>query len=180
MKDERLPKSARAKARLATPTDLDPAAVKEIAGTMNALLADSYALYIKTKNFHWHVSGPHFRSLHLLFDEQAAQIIAATDDIAERVRKLGGMTLKSINQISAMTTVAANEDEYVEPADMLAELIDDNKSFVTALRAAHKLCDEHEDIGSAHLVEDWIDQAELRVWFLYEVHRGMDGAPARG
>jgi starvation-inducible DNA-binding protein len=157
--------------RLATPTDLGDNAVKDIAGALNGLLADSLALYMKTKNFHWHVSGPHFRDYHLLFDEQAAQIFAGTDDIAERVRKVGGTTLRSLNQAAAMTRVAPNEAVYVEPADMLAELMKDNKAYVQSLRAAHVLCDEHDDVATASLIENWIDEAEKRVWFLYETGR---------
>ncbi len=157
--------------RLATPTDLGDNAVQDIAGALNGLLADSLALFMKTKNFHWHLSGPHFRDYHLLFDEQAEQIFAATDDIAERVRKVGGTTLRSLNQAAAMTRVAPNEAPYVAPADMLIELMKDNKAYVQSLRAAHAVCDEHEDVASASLIENWIDEAEKRVWFLYETMR---------
>jgi starvation-inducible DNA-binding protein len=157
--------------RLATPTDLGDNAVKDIAGALNGLLADSFALYLKTKNFHWHVSGPHFRDYHLLFEEQAQQIFEATDDIAERVRKIGGTTLRSLNQAASMTRVQPNDAEYVEPADMLAELMEDNKGYVKSLRAAHEVCDEHEDVASASLIENWIDEAEKRTWFLYETAR---------
>lgn len=154
--------------RLKTPTDLGDNAVKDIAGALNQLLADSFALYLKTKNFHWHVSGPHFRGYHLMLDEQAAQIIGATDDMAERARKLGGQTLKSIGQIAAMTTVKDNDADDVDADAMLAELLADNRAFVTALRAAHALCDDHGDAASAGMIEDWLDQTEKRVWFLYE------------
>ena len=172
----KLAKSAPAKpqaalARLKTPTDLGDNAVKDIAAVLNRLLADSFALYLKTKNFHWHVSGPHFRDYHLLLDEQAAEILGATDDIAERVRKIGGQTLKSVNQIARMTTVAPNEADYVEPADMLAELMEDNKAFTVALREAHTVADDHEDIATASLIENWIDTTERRVWFLFETLR---------
>ena len=158
-------------ARLATPTDLGDNAVKDIAGALNGLLADSFALYLKTKNFHWHVSGPNFRDYHLMFDQQATQIFEATDDIAERVRKIGGTTLRSLNQAASMTRVVANDASYVEPADMLAELMEDNKAFVRSLRAAHELCDEHDDVATESLIENWIDEAERRVWFLYETMR---------
>ncbi len=157
--------------RLSTPTDLGDNAVKDISGALNGLLADSFALYLKTKNFHWHVSGPHFRDYHLLLDEQAEQIFAATDDIAERVRKIGGTTLRSINQAAAMARVKPNDADYVEPADMLGELMEDNKGYVRSLRAAHHLCDEHNDIATASLIENWIDESERRVWFLYETLR---------
>lgn len=160
-----------AKGKLSTPTDLGGNAVKDIQGAMNALLADAFALYFKTKNFHWHVSGPHFRDYHLLLDEQAEQIFAATDDIAERVRKLGGITLKSINQAASMSRIAPNEAEFVEPADMLAELMEDNRAYVKSLREAHDVCDEHGDAASASMIENWIDESERRVWFLYETLR---------
>src|ERR1700716_2693195 len=153
---------------LATPTDLKAAATKDIAGAMNAILADVYALYLKTKNFHWHMSGPHFRDYHLLMDEQAGQIFETTDSIAERVRKLGGSTLRSIGHIARLQRVLDNDAEYVTPLDMLAELRDDNKQLATRLREAHGLCDEHGDVASASLIEIWIDEAERRAWFLFE------------
>ncbi len=162
---------SQARGKLTTPTDLGGNAAKDIAAALNGLLADSFALYFKTKNFHWHVSGPHFRDYHLLLDEQAGQILAATDDIAERVRKIGGTTLRSINQAAKMTRVLPNEAEFVEPADMLAELMEDNKAFTTALRAARSVCDEHGDSGSTAMIEVWIDEAERRTWFLYETLR---------
>jgi starvation-inducible DNA-binding protein len=157
--------------RLATPTDLKPNAVRDISGALNALLADMFGLYLKTKNFHWHVSGPHFRDYHLLLDEQATQIFATTDDIAERVRKIGGMTLRSIGQVSRSQRVLDNDADYVTPLDMLAELRDDNKQLVASMRETHGLCDEHDDVASASLLENWIDEAERRTWFLFEASR---------
>jgi starvation-inducible DNA-binding protein len=162
---------ARRKAALDTPTDLTTNAVRDIAGTLNTLLADSFALYLKTKNFHWHVSGPHFRDYHLLLDEQAAQTLAATDDMAERVRKIGGTTLRSIGHIARLQRVLDNDAEFVSPDDMLAELRDDNKEFTERLREAHDLCDEHGDVATASLIENWIDEAERRTWFLFEAGR---------
>jgi starvation-inducible DNA-binding protein len=143
----------------------------EISGALNTLLADMFALYLKTKNFHWHVSGPHFRDYHLLLDEQADQIFATTDDIAERVRKIGGMTLRSIGQVGRLQRVLDNDADFVTPADMLAELRDDNKQLVSNLRETHGLCDEQGDVASASLIENWIDEAERRVWFLFEAGR---------
>ena len=139
---------------------------------MNAILADVFALYVKTKNFHWHMSGPHFRDYHLLLDEQADQLFAMTDPIAERVRKLGGVTLKSIGQISRMQRVLDNDADYVEPRDMLAELADDNKTLATRLREAHNVCEEHRDLATTSLIEVWIDETERRTWFLSESKRG--------
>jgi len=158
-------------APLATRTDLSHAAVKDITGTMNAILADVFALYLKTKNFHWHMSGPHFRDYHLLLDEQAEQLFAMTDPIAERVRKLGGLTLRSIGHIARTQRVADNDAEYVEPLDMLAELADDNKTLGARLREAHNVCDEHRDVATASLIEVWIDETERRTWFLFEATR---------
>src|ERR1700676_2442117 len=143
---------------LATPTDLKAAATRDIAGGMNAILADVFALYLKTKNFHWHMSGPHFRDYHLLLDEQADQIYAMTDPIAERVRKLGGTTLRSIGHIARTQRIMDNDAEYVEPLDMLAELREDNKVLVSSLREAHDLCDEHRDIARPSLIEGWFDE----------------------
>lgn len=160
--------------RLATPTDLKSNAVKDIAGAMNAILADTFALYMKTKNFHWHISGPHFRDYHLLLDEQAAEIFATTDDIAERVRKIGGNTLRSIGDIGRHQRLADNDAAYVDPADMLAELREDNQRVVASMREAHELCDEHNDVATASLLENYIDAAEKRVWFLYEIGRKGD------
>jgi starvation-inducible DNA-binding protein len=164
----------RRKAPLATPTDLDAAATKDIAAAMNGILADVFALYLKTKNFHWHMSGPHFRDYHLLLDEQADQIYAMADPIAERVRKVGGSTLRSIGQIARMQRVLDNDADYVEPLDMLAELQGDNKELASRLRAAHNVSDEHRDIASASLIEVWIDETERRTWFLFEASRHGD------
>jgi starvation-inducible DNA-binding protein len=161
----------RREAPLATPTDLTRAATKDIAGAMNAILADVFALYLKTKNFHWHMSGPHFRDYHLLLDEQGEQLFAMTDPIAERIRKIGGPTLKSIGHISRTQRVVDNDAEYVEPLDMLAELAHDNKMLAARLREAHNVCDEHRDIASASLIEVWIDETERRAWFLFETTR---------
>jgi starvation-inducible DNA-binding protein len=165
----------RRKAPLQTPTDLGTNASRDIAGALNALLADVFALYMKTKNFHWHVSGPHFRDYHLMFDEHADQIFATTDEIAERVRKVGGLTLHSIGEIARMQRIPDNDADYVDPLDMLAELRSDNQALIAALREAHALCDEENDVATASLIEVWIDQAERRVWFLYETARR--GAP---
>jgi starvation-inducible DNA-binding protein len=164
----------RQNAPLITPTDLTAAATKDIAGAMNAILADAFSLYLKTKNFHWHMSGPHFRDYHLLLDEQATQIYAMTDPIAERVRKLGGTTLRSIGHIARLQRVLDNDAEYVEPSDMLAELRDDNKALAARLREVHNVCDEHHDIATASLIEVWIDETERRTWFLFEASRQGD------
>ena len=159
------------KAPLHTPSDLKPNAVKDISGALNILVADMFALYLKTKNFHWHVSGPHFRDYHLLLDEHGDQIFATTDDIAERVRKLGGTTLRSIGHIGRLQRVLDNDADFVTPMDMLAELRDDNKQLTTSLREVHDLCDEHGDVATASLIEVWIDEAERRHWFLFESTR---------
>lgn len=164
----------RQRAPLATPTDLKATATRDIAAAMNAILADVYALYLKTKNFHWHMSGPHFRDYHLLLDEQAVELFAMTDPIAERIRKLGQSTLKSIGHISRTQRVLDNDAEYVEPGDMLAELADDSKMLVARLREAHNVCDDSRDIASASLIEGWIDEAERRTWFLFEAGRRGD------
>jgi len=158
-------------APLATPTDLTPNAVRDLAGALNILLADMFGLYLKTKNFHWHVSGPHFRDYHLLLDEQAEQIFATTDAIAERVRKIGATTLRSIGHIGRLQRVADNDADFVTPMDMLAELRDDNKQLVARMRETHDLCDEHGDVATASLLEVWIDEAERRTWFLFEASR---------
>jgi starvation-inducible DNA-binding protein len=165
----------RRKAPLQTPTDLGSNASRDITAALNVLLADMFALYMKTKNFHWHVSGPHFRGLHLMFDEQAEQIFATTDEIAERVRKVGGLTLHSIGEIARLQRIADNDADYVDPLDMVAELRSDNQALVASLRETHELCDEENDVATASLIENWIDQAERRVWFLYETARR--GAP---
>ena len=159
-------------ARLQTPSDLSARAVQDISGALNILLADMFALYLKTKNFHWHVSGSHFRDYHLLLDEQGDQIFASTDSIAERVRKIGGTTLRSIGHACRLQRVSDNDEAFVTAPDMLAELRDDNRELVVNLRKAHDLCDEHGDVASASLLENWIDEAERRVWFLYESTRG--------
>ena len=161
----------RRKAPLATPTDLSGSATQDIAGALNAILADVLAMYLKTKNFHWHMSGPHFRDYHLLLDEQADQLYAMTDPIAERIRKVGGATLRSIGHIARMQRVLDNDADYVEPLDMLGELREDNKALATGLREAHDVCDGHEDIASASLIENWIDETERRTWFLFEASR---------
>jgi starvation-inducible DNA-binding protein len=168
---KRLELAHRRDAPLATRTDLSAAAVKDISGTMNAILADVFALYVKTKNFHWHMSGPHFRDYHLLLDEQADQLFAMTDPIAERVRKLGGITLRSIGQISRTQRVLDNDAEYVEPLDKLAELAGDNKDLTARLREAHNVCEEHRDVATTSLIEVWIDETERRAWFLFEATR---------
>ena len=158
-------------APLATPTDLKAAATRDIAGAMNAVLADVFAIYLKTKNFHWHMSGPHFRDYHLMLDEQADQLFAMTDPIAERIRKVGGSTLRSIGHIARSQRVLDNDADYVEPSDMLAELRDDNQALTVNLRTTHDLCNEHRDIASASLIEGWIDETERRTWFLFESTR---------
>jgi starvation-inducible DNA-binding protein len=161
----------RRKAPITTPTDLGSNARKDIANALNAILADTFALYLKTKNFHWHVSGPHFRDYHLMFDEQAEQIFAITDDIAERVRKVGGTTIRSVGHIGRLQRLLDNDADYVTPEDMLAELAEDNRTFVTHLREAHDLADEQRDVATTSLIEVWIDQAERRAWFLFEASR---------
>jgi starvation-inducible DNA-binding protein len=158
-------------APLETPSDLKSNAVRDVAGALKILLADMFALYIKTKNFHWHMSGPHFRDYHLLLDEHADQIFATTDDIAERARKLGAVTIHSIGEIGRLKRVLDNDAEYVTPMDMLAELRDDNKQLTAHMRETHGLCDEHGDVATASLLENWIDEAERRTWFLYESTR---------
>ena len=164
---------ARRKAPLDTPTDLGGNATKDLSGALNIQLADMFALYMKTKNFHWHMSGPHFRDYHLLLDDQGTQIYNTTDVIAERVRKLGGITLHSIGEIARLQRVKDNEAEYVTARDMLAELREDNRQLVTRMRETHDLCDEHGDVATASLLENWIDEAEGRVWFLHEaIQRG--------
>ncbi len=168
----------RRKAPLETPTDLKSNAVKDLSGALNVLLADVIALYMKTKNFHWHVSGPHFRDYHLLFDEQAGQIFAMTDPIAERVRKIGGTTVRSTGQVGRLQRIIDNDADYVDPLDMIAELRDDNKDLVAYMREVHDLCDEHKDVATASLIENWIDETERRLWFLFETSRRGD--PATG
>jgi starvation-inducible DNA-binding protein len=160
--------------RLATPTDLGRDAVRDISGALNALLADMFALYLKTKNFHWHVSGPHFRDFHLLLDEQADQIFATTDPIAERVRKIGGTTLRSIGQVAQHQRLIDNDAQFVTPLDMLAELREDNKQLAAEMRRTHTLCEDYQDVASASLIEVWIDEAERRTWFLFEATRKVE------
>jgi starvation-inducible DNA-binding protein len=155
-------------APLQTLTDLKAEGVREITGALNVLLADVFALYLKTKNFHWHISGPHFRDYHLLLDEHGDQIFAVTDAIAERVRKIGGMTLRSIGEISRLQRIQDNDAEFVIPQDMLAELRDDNKDLAAKMRETHGLCEKHNDMATASLLEVWIDEAERRTWFLFE------------
>jgi len=161
---------------LDTPTDLSPEGVKDISAALNAVLADSFALYLKTKNFHWHVSGPHFRDYHLLLDEQGDEIFGTTDELAERVRKIGGLTLRSIGHIAKLQRIRDNDAEFVDPADMLLELMRDNKAVVHAMREAHEIADKHEDVATASLLETFIDAAEKRVWFLFEASRAADAS----
>jgi len=161
-------------AALQTPTDLTQAATRDISAAMNAILADVFALYLKTKNFHWHMSGHHFRDYHLLLDENGDQLFAMTDAIAERVRKIGGLTLHSIGEIARTQRVLDNDAQYVEPLDMLAELADDNKTLTSRLREAHNVCDEHRDVATASLIEVWIDETERRTWFLFEATRRLN------
>jgi len=161
-------------APLDTPTDLKRNAVTDISGALNILLADVFALYLKTKNFHWHMSGPHFRDYHLLLDEQSERIFAMTDDIAERARKIGGTTLRSIGEVARLQRVLDNDAEFVTPLDMLAELRDDNKQLAANMRETHDLCDEHQDVATASLLENWIDETERRTWFLYEATRTQE------
>jgi starvation-inducible DNA-binding protein len=156
---------------LDTPTDLSPEAVNKISASLNVLLADAFALYLKTKNFHWHVSGRHFNDYHLMLDQQSDAIFATTDQLAERVRKLGGSTVKSIGQIAKLQTIQDNNENYVPPREMLRELMEDNKHMAAAMRKAHKLCDDQEDSGTAGLLELFIDETERRTWFLFEASR---------
>ncbi|PDT92189.1 DNA starvation/stationary phase protection protein [Bradyrhizobium sp. Y36] len=163
---------------LDTPTDLSPDAVKKVSEALNVLLADAFALYLKTKNFHWHISGRHFRDYHLLLDEQSDQIFATTDQLAERVRKIGGTTLKSIGQIAKLQTIKDNNEDYVPPREMLRELMQDNKHVAAAMRKAHDVCDKAEDVASASLLENFIDETERRTWFLFEATRQEGGNEA--
>ncbi len=165
------PTPAKARPRLNTRTDLGDEAVRDISAGLAALLADIFALYLKTKNFHWHMSGPHFRDFHLLLDEQAAQIYDMTDPAAERARKIGGTTLRSIGDIARHQRIADNDADYVAPQDMLAELAGDNRQLVAELRSLHATCDEHNDVATASLIEQWIDETERRAWFLFEATR---------
>ena len=160
---------------LGTPTDLSSDAVRDISGALKALLADVFALYLKTKNFHWHMSGRHFRDYHLMLDEQSDQIFAITDDIAERARKIGGTSLRSIGEVSRLQRIIDNDADYVTPRDMLAELQGDNKQLVAELRRTHEVCEQYNDVATASLIEVWIDEAERRAWFLYESTRTTEG-----
>jgi starvation-inducible DNA-binding protein len=161
----------RRQASLATPSDLGADAVKNITGALNAVLADVFAIYFKTKNFHWHMSGPHFRDYHLLLDEHGDQLFAMTDDIAERVRKIGGNTIRSIGHVSRLQRITDNDAEYVDPLDMLAELRGDNQALLASMREAHDLTSEENDVATTSLLEVWIDQTERRIWFLFETGR---------
>jgi starvation-inducible DNA-binding protein len=162
---------ARRKAPMATPSDLKPAAVKNISAALAALLADTFTVYMKTKNFHWHMSGRHFRDYHLLLDEQADQVFAMTDAMAERARKIGGTTLRSIGHIARLQRIPDNDADYVDPMDMLSELREDNQALTLSMRAMHDLCDDAGDVATASLLEVWIDETERRTWFLYEAGR---------
>jgi starvation-inducible DNA-binding protein len=164
------------RARLITPTDLTENATRDISAAMNGVLADVFALYLKTKNFHWHMSGPHFRDYHLLLDEQAVTVFAMIDPIAERIRKIGGQTLKSVGQVARMKRILDNDADYVEPSDMLAELEEDNKALASSLREAHDVCGEHRDFATTSLIEVWIDEAERRAWFLFETANRGDAS----
>jgi len=161
----------RRQAAIATPSDLGPEAIKHISGALNVLLADVFALYMKTKNFHWHLSGPHFRDYHLLLDEHADQVFAMTDAIAERVRKIGCVTIRSIGHVARLQRLSDNDADYVDALDMLAELREDNRALLASMREAHDLCDEENDVATASLLEVWIDETERRIWFLFEVSR---------
>ncbi|SDE91428.1 Dps family protein [Terriglobus roseus] len=156
---------------LKTPSDIDHESVKQITGALNALLADTFSLYLKTKNFHWHMSGPHFRDYHLLLDDHGDQIFAMTDDVAERVRKLGGTTIRSIGHIARLARIPDNDADFVTPKDMLSELHEDEKAFTLSMRAVHALCDDAGDVATASLLENWIDQSQRRSWFLFEATR---------
>ncbi len=163
------------KAPLTIPSDLEPKAVEEISGALNALLADVFSLYLKAKNFHWHMSGPHFRDYHLLLDEHGDQLFAMTDDIAERVRKIGGTTIRSIGHIARLKRIRDNDADYVTPEDMLAELREDEKALTLSMRAVHTLCDDKGDVATASLLENWIDEGQRRNWFLFEATRHSRG-----
>ena len=169
------PAPAKTSQRLATQTDLSGNAVPEIADVLNGLVADSYALYTKTKKFHWHVSGPHLRDYHLLFDEQATEIFATIDELAERVRKIGARTIHSIGEIARLQSIKDNDQDFVTPADMLTELMGDTKQVVKRMRAAHEIADKHNDVATASILENFIDQAEKRNWFLFEASRTAGG-----
>ncbi len=156
---------------LDTPIDLPNKASQAVTTALNGILADTFILYVKTKNFHWHVSGPHFRDYHLMFDEQSEQILSTVDDLAERVRKIGGTTVRSVGQIASLTSLKENDEAFVDPQDMLRELIDDHKKVVALMRKAHQVADDHDDVATASLLENFIDGAERRLWFLFETSR---------
>jgi starvation-inducible DNA-binding protein len=164
------------RAELQSPTDLETSAIRDVPAALRALLADVFALYLKTKNFHWHMSGSHFRDYHLMLDEQSDQIFAITDDIAERARKIGGTAIRSVGHISREQRILDNDADYVDPQDMLAELRSDNQQLTREMRRVHELCDEYGDVATASLLENWIDEAERRVWFLYEAARTSPNA----
>jgi starvation-inducible DNA-binding protein len=174
MKDRNV--KERGPTRLGTPTDLGAEASRDVSAGLNVLLADMFALHMKTKNFRWHVSGPHFRDYHLLLEEQAAQIWAATDAIAERVRKLGATTLRSVSHISRLQRLSDNDADYVTPPDMLAELREDNLQLAAFMREAHGVCEQHGDVASTSFLENWIDEAERRVWYLFEASRRCEAS----
>jgi starvation-inducible DNA-binding protein len=161
----------REKSPLITRSDLDSKSVVNITGALNTLLADAFSLFLKTKNFHWHMSGPHFRDYHLLLDDHADQIFAMMDDIAERVRKIGGTTIRSIGHIARLHRIPDNDADFVTPADMLSELHEDDKAFALSMRAVHTLCDDAGDVATASFLENWIDQSQRRSWFLFEATR---------
>ena len=167
---------ANTKSNLRTPTDLDPKHAKAIAEAINKLIADNFALYVKTKNFHWHMSGPHFRDYHLMLDDHGDAIFATIDPLAERVRKIGQTTLTSIGSIAKLTRIKDDDREYVDPVEMLMELMEDNKATVVAMRAAHEICDEGNDSATASLLENFIDETERRTWFLFEAARAADSS----
>jgi starvation-inducible DNA-binding protein len=161
----------RRQAPLNTPTDIHTESVREISGALNILLADVFALYIKTKNFHWHMSGTHFRDYHMLLDDHGDQLYAMTDDIAERVRKIGAVTIRSIGEIARLQRVKDNEADYVTPQDMLSELRQEDEALILRMLAVHTVCDEASDVATASLLENWIDQAQRRIWLLFEATR---------
>src|SRR5271168_5493953 len=169
-------KDVNTREHLGTPTDLKPEATRDISGALSGLLADVFALYLKTKNFHWHMSGRHFRDYHLLLDEHGDQIFAMTDPMAERARKIGGTTLRSIGDIARRQRILDNDADYVDPKDMLAELRDDNERLTSIMRQVHNVCDTYGDVATASLLENWIDETERRTWFLFEATRGSPGA----
>ena len=171
-------KTSKIAAEMNTPTDLSADAVEKVAKALNGLLADAFALYLKTKNFHWHLSGRHFRDYHLMLDEQSEQIFATTDPLAERVRKIGGRTLRSIGEVAKLQTIKDNDEAYVPPVEMLRELMNDNKKMAAALRKAHEVCDDANDVASASLLENYIDDTERRTWFLFEASRQEGGNEA--